>query len=160
MKNSSENEHFEQVLENNSQISQHLNIESSFYQQPSHIHVNEEQNFWKEKQNEKRTVCPCTKSTAEDVVLMCLTLGLRHNLLWQAQVDILKMINAMYGDERIPNSKYIYFSYIDRAVDNFTYTFIVPNVKNILEIGKIYHKLSTATVDMLLMFIPQIIFYL
>lgn len=44
---------------------------------------------------------------------MCLTLGLRHNLSWSAQVDILKMINAMYEDEKIPHTKCKYFNHID-----------------------------------------------
>lgn len=109
-------------MENNSQISPYVNTsEPSSYQQSSRIIVNEEENFWKERQNEKRTICPCTKLTAEDVMLMYLTLGLRHNLSWLAQVDILKMINAMYGDEKIPNTKYKYFNYIDRSDDNFKY---------------------------------------
>lgn len=52
---------------------------------------------------------------------MCLTLGLRHNLSWLAQVDVLKMINAMYGDEKIPHTKYMYFNHIDRSGDSFQY---------------------------------------
>ncbi|KAM0735793.1 hypothetical protein ACS0PU_009754 [Formica fusca] len=101
LRNSSKSDGFEEiqleVLENNSQISSYVNTsEPSSYQQSSRIIVNEEENFWKERQNEKHTICPCTKSTAEDVMLMCLTLGLRHNLSWLAQVDILKMINALH----------------------------------------------------------------
>ncbi|XP_067206760.1 uncharacterized protein [Linepithema humile] len=59
-------------------------------------------------------------------MLMCLTLGLRYNLSWLAQVDILKMINTMYGYETIPSSKYMYFNHIDRSGDIFKYHIFCP----------------------------------
>jgi len=126
LNNSKDN--FETVeLEENSSISPNPStLGSSSCQQFSDIIVNEEQNFWDKRQNQKYTVCPCTKSTAEDVMLMCLTLGLRHNLSWLAQIDILKMINAMYGGEKIPNTKYMYFYHINRSGDNFKYYIFCP----------------------------------
>jgi len=59
-------------------------------------------------------------------MIMCLTLGLRHNLTWQAQVDILKMINAIYEDEKIPSTKYMYFNYIDKSGDYLKYHIFCP----------------------------------
>lgn len=116
-----------EVLDVDSQISPHSNtLEPVSSQQSSCIVVDEEKIFGEERQSQKCTVCPCTKSTAEDVILMCLTLGLRHNLTWQAQVDILKMVNAMYGDERIPSSKYMYFNHIDRSDNYLKYHIFCP----------------------------------
>lgn len=131
MRNFCENYHLAEnqfeVLKDNSQISPHLNtLEPSSCQQSSCIIVNEETNFWEERQNQKCTLCPCAKSTAEDVMLMCLTLGLRHNLTWQAQVDILKMINAIYGDERISSNKYMYFNHIDQSDSYLKYHIFCP----------------------------------
>jgi hypothetical protein len=114
-----------EVMEDNSQISPHLHSPKSFSCQQSSS-INEEQNFWEKKQNQKYTLCPCTKVTPEDVMLMCLTIGLRHNLTWQAQIDILKMINAMYGEDRIPSSKYMYLNHIDRSDNYLKYHIFCP----------------------------------
>ncbi|KAJ1520379.1 hypothetical protein ONE63_003514 [Megalurothrips usitatus] len=43
---------------------------------------------------------------------MCLALGLRYNLTWEVQVDILKMVNAIFGKDVIPASKYLYLKKI------------------------------------------------
>jgi len=66
-------------------------------------------------------------------MIMCLTLGLRHNLTWQAQVDILKMINAIYEDERIPNTKYMYFNHIDKLGDYLKYHIFCPECERYLD---------------------------
>lgn len=36
------------------------------------------------------------------------------------------MINALYGSEKIPNTKYMYFSYINRSDNNFKYHIFCP----------------------------------
>jgi len=51
--------------------------------------------------SEQEILCPCTKTTVADIMFMCLVLGLRHNLSWEAQIDILKMFNAIYGGNTI-----------------------------------------------------------
>jgi len=66
-------------------------------------------------------------------MIMCLTVGLRHNLTWQAQVDILKMINAIYEDERIPNTKYMYFNHIDKSGDYLKYHIFCPECERYLD---------------------------
>lgn len=49
-------------------------------------------------------LCDCTNTTIGDVVFMCLVLGIRHNLIWEAQLDILQMVNSIYDKEDIPQS--------------------------------------------------------
>jgi len=56
--------------------------------------------------SEQEIRCPCTKTTIADIMFMCLVLGLKHNLSWEAQIDILKMFNAIYGDNTIKVTKY------------------------------------------------------
>jgi len=63
--------------------------------------------FLGRERNSER-LCPCTSSTIDDVVFMTLTLGLRHGLSWQAQIDILQMIRSIYKDSKIPQSKTTY----------------------------------------------------
>lgn len=58
------------------------------------------------------TLCRCTKFTASDVSLMVLTLGLRHNLSWAAQIDILKMVKLLFDNDSVPSSRHLYYNYI------------------------------------------------
>jgi len=59
------------------------------------------------------TLCPCTDSTISDIVFLVLSLGVRHSLTWDAQVDILKMLSTIFkGKDGIPTSKYLYFKYL------------------------------------------------
>jgi len=51
-------------------------------------------------------LCSCSSSTAGDALLYCLALGIRHNLSWPAMVDIVKMVNLLYGYEAVDASKY------------------------------------------------------
>jgi len=64
--------------------------------------------------SEQEILCPCTKTTVADIMFMCLVLGLGHNLSWEAQIDILKMFNTIYGDNTIKVTKYSYFKLLDR----------------------------------------------
>lgn len=57
--------------------------------------ISHDKKFIRELSNsEQETLCPCTKTTVTDVMLMCLVLGLRHNLSWEAQIDILKNVQC------------------------------------------------------------------
>ena len=76
---------------------------------------NQAMDGWPVKQREcysEDTLCPCTKFKASDVCLMVLTLGLRHNLPWVAQIDILKMIKVLFDCDSVPSSKHLYFNHI------------------------------------------------
>ena len=45
---------------------------------------------------------------------MVLSLGMQHNLTWDAQVDILKLLAAVTGCQKMPCSKTAYHNYIDK----------------------------------------------
>ena len=46
------------------------------------------------------TLCCHSECTPDDVLIMTLSLVCRHRLTWTAMVDILKMINAIYGQKK------------------------------------------------------------
>jgi len=65
--------------------------------------------FPKEKFN---VLCPCTDITVGDVMFMVLSLGLRHGLTWDAQVDILKMMSTIFSQVNLPNTKFLYMKHV------------------------------------------------
>lgn len=71
------------------------NVESCLVEDENDIIYHDEE-FMTEPNFGQETLCSCTKTTVADVMFMCLVLGLRHNLSWEAQIDILKMFNAIY----------------------------------------------------------------
>lgn len=71
-------------------------------------------------------LCNCTNTTTGDVVFMCLVLGVRHNLTWEAQLDILRMVNSIYDKENIPETKYKYFQYIEKEKESISYHIYCP----------------------------------
>lgn len=60
--------------------------------------------------------CPCTDTTVDDLYVSVLTLGIRHALTWEAQVDILKLVNLIFKD-KIPATKYYYRKCIDTSTN-------------------------------------------
>ncbi|KAK3913091.1 Titin-like protein [Frankliniella fusca] len=58
--------------------------------------------------NQREPLCPCTNITAEEVMFMTLTLGVRHGLTWVAQVDILRIIASIFKNSSIPTTKHQY----------------------------------------------------
>lgn len=62
-------------------------------------------------------LCQCTTTTEGDALLMCLALGMRHNLSWVALVDVLKLVNKLFGHKVIAESKYFLFKYFDKMKD-------------------------------------------
>jgi len=57
---------------------------------------------------------------------MCLVLGVRHNLTWETQIDILRMINSIYDKKDIPETKYKYFQYIEKEKESISYHIYCP----------------------------------
>lgn len=53
-------------------------------------------------------LCPCTDMSVGDIVFSILSLGMRHKLSWDAQVDILKLFNVTFKTDKIPTTKYSY----------------------------------------------------
>jgi len=79
----------------------------------------------------KNTLCVCVKATADDVVIMTLSLGLRHNLSWVAQVDVLNMVNTIYDDNKVPSSKFLYLRQIGNTT-SMKYHFFCENCNRYL----------------------------
>lgn len=71
-------------------------------------------------------LCDCTNTTIGDVIFMCLVLGIRHNLTWEAQLDILKMVNSIYDKKKMPETKYKYFQYIEKEKETICYHIYCP----------------------------------
>jgi len=77
-----------------------------------------------QNRNEPRAVllnnpfCPCTTTTEGDALLMCLALGMRHNMTWVAMVDMLDMINKLYGTKVVASSKHFLMKYFDTDKDS------------------------------------------
>lgn len=65
-------------------------------------------------------LCPCTETTEGDALLMCLALGMRHNLSWVALVDILKFANKLFGRKVVSSSKYFLLKYFDQLKEHDT----------------------------------------
>jgi len=72
------------------------------------------------------TLCKCTNTTVVDLVFMCLVLGVRHNLSWNAQLDILRMVDSIYDKDNVPQTKYKYFQYIEKEKKSISYHVFCP----------------------------------
>lgn len=63
-------------------------------------------------------LCPCTTTTEGDAFLMCLALGMRHNMSWKAIVDILKFVNVLFGRDVIHASQYFLKKFFQAGEDS------------------------------------------
>lgn len=64
---------------------------------------------------------PATETTRGDALVMCLALGLRHKLAWTVIVDILRMINRLFGQDVIKATKYFFLKYMEAGKGIVTY---------------------------------------
>ncbi|XP_044007480.1 uncharacterized protein LOC122852000 isoform X2 [Aphidius gifuensis] len=71
-------------------------------------------------------LCNFLNCTRGEVLLMAMTLGLRHSLTWQAILDLLKMINTIFNDRVVPTSKYFLQKYFPSNVKNGVYHMYCP----------------------------------
>ena len=71
-------------------------------------------------------LCKCSPRTEGDVLLMCLALGIRHHLSWVAMVDILKMVNSIYGYEAVHASKYFLQKFCEVGKNSTKYHIYCP----------------------------------
>jgi hypothetical protein len=71
-------------------------------------------------------LCPCTTTTEGDAFLMCLALGMRHNMTWLAIVDTLKMINKLFNREVINASKYYLMKFFESGKESTTVHIYCP----------------------------------
>ncbi|XP_018404141.1 PREDICTED: uncharacterized protein LOC108780823 [Cyphomyrmex costatus] len=63
-------------------------------------------------------VCECRKTTCGEALLMCMTIGMRHNLSWVAIMDILKMINNIFDVHVVPDTKYYLQKHFPIGIEN------------------------------------------
>nr|CAD7407315.1 unnamed protein product [Timema cristinae] len=54
----------------------------------------------------KRELSNCTTTTVGEVLIMILSLALKHSLTWVAVLDIISMINIIFNFDIIPKTKY------------------------------------------------------
>jgi DNA-directed RNA polymerase subunit M/transcription elongation factor TFIIS len=88
------------------------------------------------KVNESETICPCADVSAGDIVFMVLSLGLRHGLTWEAQVDVMKMVNTIYGEVKVPETKYLYLKDVQAHKQVFDYHIFCPDCNFAIESKK------------------------
>lgn len=108
----------------NEEITPTTNHESDGFDNPmdainetgSAFEITTEKNLHHEFDDSHVSLCKCTNITANEVLGMVLALGLRHKLTWAAQVDFLKLINVIYGEEKVGASKYLYFKTIEQNI--------------------------------------------
>ena len=72
-------------------------------------------------------LCNGLETTVGDVVYMCLALGMKHNLTWDAQIDILKMLQTIFVEADIPQSKKKYLKIVDNKSLCLTYLIFCPD---------------------------------
>ncbi|KAE8737705.1 hypothetical protein FOCC_FOCC016828, partial [Frankliniella occidentalis] len=73
----------------------------------SEEHYKQSASVFSVSQTHKKTLCPDTEITINDIVLMVLSIGIRHNLTWLAQLDILKLVKAIFPEQKIPLTKHL-----------------------------------------------------
>lgn len=86
-------------------------------------------------------LCQCTSTNRGEAVMAVMTLGIRHSLTWIGIVDILKTINALFGNDVVPATKYKLFKYFSIDKDYFRYNIICPHCESLL--GKQYEVSTT-----------------
>lgn len=100
----------------------------------------------------RKTLCPCTEISVNDVVLMVLALGMRHSLTWVAQLGILKMIQTIFPKAKVPMTKHLLFQKIKRDTVDVKYHVFCPKCQIYLKpmtILKEKVKCSICSTDLL-----------
>ncbi|KMQ84935.1 hypothetical protein RF55_16845 [Lasius niger] len=73
-----------------------------------------------------------------EVLLMSLVIGLRHSLSWTAITDILKMINVMFGERIVPDTKFLLHKYFLAEIKSANYHVYCPNcIKYLADTSKV-----------------------
>lgn len=80
-------------------------------------------------------LCPCTKTTVGEALLLCMTIAQRHSLTWVATIDILKLINILFNKNAVPNTKYKLHKYFPADIDKVQYHMTYPHCTKYL-LGK------------------------
>ncbi|XP_044019144.1 uncharacterized protein LOC122859546 isoform X2 [Aphidius gifuensis] len=71
-------------------------------------------------------LCNSLDCTRGEVLLMAMTIGMRHSLTWEAIVDILKMVNAIFGEKVVHDSKYFLHKFFPSNIANGVYHIYCP----------------------------------
>lgn len=77
-----------------------------------------------------------------EVLLMSLVIGLRHSLSWTAITDILKMINVMFGERIVPDTKFLLHKYFSAEIKSANYHVYCPNCIKYLGIQESIRNLN------------------
>lgn len=71
--------------------------------------------------------------TRGEILLMILTLAVRHSLTWAAIIDLLKMINKLFNRrDAVPEINYKLLQYISIEMNSMKYHFYCRNCKTYL----------------------------
>lgn len=73
---------------------------------------------------------------------MSLAIGLRHSLPWIAITDILKMINVIFGERIIPDTKFLLEKYFSPEITSAVYHAYCPHCKKYLGISESIQNLN------------------
>ncbi|XP_034944122.1 uncharacterized protein [Chelonus insularis] len=78
-------------------------------------------------------LCECTNTTRGEAVMMVLLLGAQHSLTWTAIIDILSMINTLFGTNVVPASKYKLLKNLSVPDDAVKYHLYCPECQQYIE---------------------------
>lgn len=74
----------------------------------------------------QNVLCPCTKTTVGEALLLCMTVAQRHSLTWVAIIDMLKLINVLFNRNAVPSTKYKLHKYFPAEMDKVQYHMTCP----------------------------------
>lgn len=77
-----------------------------------------------------------------EVLLMSLTIRLRHSLPWTVITDILKMINVIFGKRIVPDTKFLLHKYFSTEIETANYHVYCPNCTTYLGIQESIRNLN------------------
>lgn len=73
---------------------------------------------------------------------MSLAIGLRHSLPWIAITDVLKMINVIFGERIIPDTKFLLEKYFSPEITSAIYHAYCPHCRKYLDISESIQNLN------------------
>ena len=77
-------------------------------------------------------ICRCSRVNRAEVMLIFLTISLRHNFTWEAITDIFEGINVVFGNEVVPSTKYKILKYFPIEKHEIVYHIYCPDCRRYL----------------------------
>lgn len=69
----------------------------------------------------RRNLCSKTKVTNGEIILMCMLIGMRHSLTWEAMSDVINLFNKCFEEDVLDLSKYKLLNFFPENKEWYTY---------------------------------------